>query len=178
MSFIIYELSKRQDIQQSLYEEIISIVGPDPSAEITHGHLHAMIYLEAVLKDSSRLLCVVPGIERIASSDVEFNLHAMIYLEAVLKESLRLLCVVPGIERIASSDVEFNGILYPKGTRFMFNIAAIHKSKLYFSNPEKFDPDRFMPDNGYGDQKNAFIPFSVGPRDCIGNIDIKILAQT
>lgn len=61
-----------------------------------------------------------------------------------------------------------DGIRYPKDTTFMFNIDGIHKSEKYFPNPKEYDPNRFMPENAHRLRKNSFIPFSVGPRDCIG----------
>ncbi|KAI4462793.1 cytochrome p450 family 4 [Holotrichia oblita] len=100
---------------------------------------------------------------------LEFSdINELKYLERVLKESLRLYPSVPAIARFTSEDLTIDDYFIPKGTTVSIHIMDIHLNPKYFPQPEKFDPDRFLPENSKDRHPYAYIPFSAGPRNCIG----------
>ncbi|GFS61343.1 cytochrome P450 4c3 [Nephila pilipes] len=90
------------------------------------------------------------------------------YLDCVLKESRRLWPPTPFIARDLEEDVVIDGCLVPKGTSCGILIYMLHRDPEVFPNPEVFDPNRFLLENAAGRHPFAYIPFSAGPRNCIG----------
>ncbi|KAB7505400.1 putative cytochrome P450 [Armadillidium nasatum] len=92
--------------------------------------------------------------ERPASSA---DIREMKYLECCIKESLRLIPSVPFFARNLTEDMIIAVILY-----------ALHRDPKHFPDPLKFQPERFLPENSMKRNPYAYVPFSAGPRNCIG----------
>ena len=91
------------------------------------------------------------------------------FLDAVIAESLRLYPPFLRIEREAKSDYQLGdtGITINSGQLVHISIYSIHHNEEFFPNPEIFDPDRFMPDNKDNIMPYTYLPFAVGPRNCV-----------
>lgn len=87
----------------------------------------------------------------------------------VFKESLRMYPPVYLFGRIAVADVKLGDYALPKSTVVLLSPWALHHRKEIWPDPERFDPDRFTPENEASRHRSAFVPFSAGPRTCIGN---------
>lgn len=91
------------------------------------------------------------------------------YLDACIKESLRLFTTVPIITRHLRSDFKLdNGIVVPAGTNLSINIVGLHSSETYYEKPNEYHPERFFDSEDKNRSAYAFIPFSAGSRNCIG----------
>nr|CAI5840714.1 unnamed protein product [Callosobruchus analis] len=96
------------------------------------------------------------------------QLNSMKYLEQVIKESLRLIPSVPILSRVLTEDVKLDGEILGRGTNVFISPFITHRLPHYFPDPLKFDPDRFSQENMERMHPYSFIPFSIGPRNCIG----------
>ncbi|XP_078096280.1 cytochrome P450 3A30-like [Mustelus asterias] len=90
------------------------------------------------------------------------------YLEMVISETLRLFPPAPRIDRVCKKDVQLNGVNIPKGTVVMVPAYVLHHDPAYWPEPEEFRPERFSAENRESQDPNIFLPFGMGPRNCIG----------
>ncbi|CAI9723446.1 cytochrome P450 4V2-like [Octopus vulgaris] len=95
------------------------------------------------------------------------NLKKLIYLECVIKEVQRLYPSVAVMGRLAAEDFKVGPYEVKKGTSISIMISALHRDPKNFPDPDRFDPDRFLTEDR-NIHPYAFIPFSAGPRNCIG----------
>ncbi|XP_045884237.1 cytochrome P450 4B1 [Meles meles] len=97
------------------------------------------------------------------------DLGKMTYLTMCIKESFRLYPPVPQVYRQLSKPVNFvDGRSLPAGSLISLHIYALHRNSAVWPDPEVFDPLRFSPENVATRHPFAFMPFSAGPRNCIG----------
>ncbi|XP_051172445.1 uncharacterized protein LOC127288825 [Leptopilina boulardi] len=96
------------------------------------------------------------------------EINRLVYLERCIKESLRLYPSVPVITRVVHEDLQLKDFIAPAGSNLHLYIYDLHRDPNYWPNPEKFDPDRFLLENIRNRHPFSYVPFSGGPRNCIG----------
>ncbi|XP_053957260.1 probable cytochrome P450 4d14 [Anastrepha ludens] len=97
-----------------------------------------------------------------------YDLQALQYLECVIKESMRLYPPVPTIGRHIEEDVYLGDKLFPANTNISILIYHAMRNPDYFDDAEQFIPERFSADADRKINTFAYVPFSAGPRNCVG----------
>ncbi len=95
-------------------------------------------------------------------------IDAMPFHEQVIKEAMRLYPPVSIIDRVASEDIDLGDVQVKKGDFGFALIYIMHRHKMLWDHPERFDPDRFSEARAKGMPRFQYMPFGAGPRICIG----------
>ena len=86
----------------------------------------------------------------------------------VFREALRLYPPVPMMVREATCPEHFRDREVPKGSQLVLSPWHLHRHERLWDNPDGFDPERWQSENGKQCQREAYMPFSAGPRVCTG----------
>ncbi|XP_053619701.1 cytochrome P450 6B2-like [Plodia interpunctella] len=92
------------------------------------------------------------------------------YMEKAFDETLRMYPVLDSLQRRAQCDYKFPDLdlKIEKGQVIFISPLAIHRDPNNYPDPDRFDPERFNPENVRERHPCAYIPFGLGPRNCIG----------
>lgn len=139
LSWLMYELSVNSAIQDRLYEEI---------SHVENALLGRPLSYEALQK--------------------------MPYLDMVVSEALRKWPPNVQLDRKCTKDYLLdNGtgtrFTMDKGSSVLIPVYAIHHDPKYFPDPDTFNPERFNEENRSKINAGAYLPFGIGPRNCIGS---------
>ncbi|XP_030372063.1 cytochrome P450 4d1-like [Scaptodrosophila lebanonensis] len=114
--------------------------------------------------------CYEELIEVFGHDPVHFEgLKNLRYIELCIKESLRLYPPVPAFARKVVKQCQLNGLTVPAGTNITVLPMYIGRLPEHFEEPDLFRPERFAAQSA-GNTSNpfAFVPFSAGARNCVG----------
>ena len=97
------------------------------------------------------------------------HLKRLPYTMQAIKEVLRLYPPSPAQPRDPTFDQDLGGAHLSPGTYVLLFPYATHRHPVFWEEPERFDPDRFLPEREDGRHPFAYFPFGGGQRICIGN---------
>lgn len=108
----------------------------------------------------------------------------MKYLERCMMETLRMYPPVPVIARHMKEELKLisGDYIIPAGATVVVATYKLHRLESIYPNPDKFDPDNFLPERQANRHYYAFVPFSAGPRSCVGRkyamLKLKVILST
>uniref|UniRef100_A0A672FQE0 Cytochrome P450 2F2-like n=1 Tax=Salarias fasciatus TaxID=181472 RepID=A0A672FQE0_SALFA len=95
--------------------------------------------------------------------------HKMPYVQAVIHEIQRMSNTVPlSVFHCTTKNTELMGYSLPKGTIIIQNLTSVLNEEGQWKFPHEFNPENFLNDKGEFFKPEAFMPFSAGPRMCLG----------
>jgi cytochrome P450 len=149
-----------------LRDNVVTFIGA--GHETTALALTFSLYLIANAPDVQdrlvREVLDVCGDRRIDAAMVD----AMPFHEQVIKEAMRLYPPVAIIDRMAREDADLGGVRVKKGDLAFALVYIMHRHKLLWEHPERFDPERFSEERSKDMPRFQYMPFGAGPRICIG----------
>ncbi|XP_063362387.1 cytochrome P450 6B2-like [Cydia amplana] len=159
------------DITNSVIEAqafIFYVAGYETSAS-TMGFMLYHLALDTKIQDRLRNE-IDEYLERHGDRIELDTLNELQYLDQVFSETLRMYPIVDILQRKAENDYKLPGtdVTIAKDQIVFASVSGIHHDEKYYSEPEKFDPDRFSPENVAARHSFAYLPFGLGPRHCIG----------
>ncbi|XP_035377234.1 cytochrome P450 2B4-like [Electrophorus electricus] len=168
------EMSKHKSEDNSTFHEEnlvmttldLFFAGTDTTATTLRWGLIFMMDNPNVQERCHEEIVRVLGYDRAPSMDDRSRLP---YTYATVHEIQRLGNIVPlGGVHETTQPTQLRGYNIAKGTMIMTNLTAVFTDKEYWKHPETFNPENFLDEEGQFCKQEHFIPFSLGPRVCLG----------
>ena len=152
ITFTLYFLGLHEDFQQKVFDEIQDVLGDD--GEVS----------SSILSRNDSSILSNPLNSPFNPQITQETLKELKYLDWVIKETLRLVpSVIFGFRKL-DSDFQVGPYRIPEGVTLFYSIYHIHRDPEIYPDPEAFNPERWA----QNPPNYAYLPFSAGPRNCIG----------
>ncbi|XP_055078389.1 cytochrome P450 2F2-like [Periophthalmus magnuspinnatus] len=168
------ELEKRSNDPDSTFsEDLLSMYSLDlhfagtdtTSNTLLTGFLYLMTNPDIQERCQAEIDRVLEGKDKACFEDR----HNMPYVQAVIHEMQRIANTVPlSVFHNTTKDTEVMGYTIPKGTMVIPNLSSVLSEEGQWKFPRGFHPENFLNDQGEFVKPEAFMPFSAGPRMCLG----------
>ncbi|XP_046463628.1 cytochrome P450 4C1-like isoform X3 [Daphnia pulex] len=156
INWCLFLIGNYPEVQEKVNEELTRVFG-NSNRPVTMTDLSELKYLECCIKEALRLYPSVPILSRQLLEDTIICMRIKNKLTKLLQMySFSIFLLNPG------------GYDLPVGATVIVSPYLIHRDPTYFPDPESFKPERFFPENIQGRHPYAYVPFSAGPRNCIG----------
>ncbi|XP_030555282.1 probable cytochrome P450 9h1 [Drosophila novamexicana] len=140
LCFCTYELCMNPAVQEQLYDEIQSVEQQLQGKPLDYDTLMHMKYMDMVVSEVLRKWPPASRTDRGCNADIDLR-----------DENNQIV------------------VSLKQGDRIFIPIMGLHYDPEHFAEPEEFRPERFSDENKHEIQQFSYLPFGVGPRNCIGN---------
>ncbi|XP_067301628.1 cytochrome P450 2B15-like [Pseudorasbora parva] len=168
------EIEKQKSNEDSTFHEdnmIMSaadlfLAGTDTTSTTIRWGLIYLIQNPDVQERCHEEIVRVLGYDRLPRMDDRDKLP---YTYATVHEIQRCANIVPlGVVHETIRPTKLRGYDIPQGTMILTNLSAIFSNKEHWKHPDSFNPENFLDENGRFSKPECFLPFSLGPRVCLG----------
>uniref|UniRef100_A0A1A9W7C0 Cytochrome P450 n=1 Tax=Glossina brevipalpis TaxID=37001 RepID=A0A1A9W7C0_9MUSC len=139
LCFTAHEIMENAEVQEKLLQEIQEVDSNLSGKPLTYDIIKNMRYMDMVVSETLRKWSGAAVVDRVCNEDVTY----------VLKNGEKL-------------EIK-------KGDALWIPVAGIHRDPRNYENPNKFDPERFNDENKDNIKPFTYLPFGMGPRNCIGS---------
>lgn len=167
-----HEQFNGDDVSKLTDEEIIGqclvflLAGYETSSN-TLGYITYYLALNQEVQDKLREE-ITSAVKTNPDSSLYDLAHSIEYLDCVINETLRLNPPLAQLSRECVEDYDFKGIRIPAGFEVTVPVYSLHRDPVAWSDPERFDPERFLSPAKDNRHPYQFMPFGLGPRSCVG----------
>ena len=175
LDYMIDSMENNQDFKKSnisLTSEILTLLMA-ATETVSHSSLYTLMLLDEYPEVCEKLRKEIFE-SMIKENDYNYDkINSLQYLSAVIKESLRLRHSAPlGPPKCIAQDLKIGEYIFPANSNISLGIVCNLMNPKYFKDPDTFDPERWIIDGKLQDTIDndpfIYIPFSMGPRNCIG----------
>ncbi|MFJ3334421.1 cytochrome P450 [Streptomyces sp. NPDC086766] len=167
---------------------LAAVDGGDGAAAISEREVHDHLITLLLTGVETTALCLASAFSLLARHpEAEARLHAevdavlggrrpgpddlprLVHTRRVVTETLRH--SPPGwlFTRVTTKETELGGCRLPRGATVLYSPYLLHHDTASFPDPDRFLPERWLPDRGGGVRHGAMLPFAAGSRKCIGD---------
>ncbi|NWI42995.1 CP4FN protein, partial [Picathartes gymnocephalus] len=161
LAWLFYNLAGHPEHQERCRQEVQELLAGRDTADIEWEDLSQLPFTTMCIKESLRLHPPVTAVSRSCTEDVPLRDGRVIPKGMAWPGCPQCHCP-------PSSAVPKVAIPIPPGVICLMSIYGTHHNPDLWPEPEVFNPLRFSPENSKGRSPSSFIPFSAGPRNCIG----------
>ncbi|NXB75990.1 CP4F3 hydroxylase, partial [Donacobius atricapilla] len=161
LAWLFYNLASHPEHQERCRQEVQELLAGRDTADIEWEDLSQLPFTTMCIKESLRLHPPVTAVSRCCTEDIPLRDGRVIPKGMAWPGCPQ--CYHPH-----SSAVPKVTIPIPPGVICLMSIYGTHHNPDLWPEPEVFNPLRFSPENSKGWSPSSFIPFSAGPRNCIG----------